>query len=201
MNFRMRKTAPLILIFILLFSEGFSWGEENIDLLTENLREMAAKGDGEAAFALGLRYEFGNGVKRDPREAWYWFSLAGKKNITGSWLYLGMKYLAGNGVKQDRSQAKQYLQKAALHGWPMAQSLLAGLYLEENRPIEAAVWLQIAAEKGYPGALAQLNELRQTHPLEQDVVSRRLEGILRLMNRKGPLPRNHQAGDGPLPAP
>ncbi|BCO09879.1 hypothetical protein GF1_22550 [Desulfolithobacter dissulfuricans] len=197
----MRKTAPSLLIFIILFSGGFSWGGGNSDPLTAPLRELADKGDGEAAFALGLRYEYGDGVERDPEEAMYWFSRAGESNVPAAWLYQGMKYLTGNGVEQDRARAEQYLQKAALHGWPMAQFLLANLYLEENRAMEAAIWLELAAENGYPGARAQLEELRQTNPLEQSIVARRLARVRELMNRKRPAPRNHRAGDGPLPAP
>ncbi len=197
----MRKIAPILLLLLILFSGDFSWGRGNSAPLTATLRELADKGDGEAAFALGLRYEYGDGVARNPKEAWYWFSRAGEKNIAGAWLYLGMKYLTGNGVEQNRAQAEQYLQKAALQGWPMAQFLLATLYLEENRAMEAAIWLQLAAENGYPGALTQLEELRRTYPLEQDVVSNRLARIRELMNRKRPSPRNHRADDGPLPTP
>lgn len=43
------------------------------------LKDKASKGDPEAQFSLGFRYEFGSEVPKDLDEAYYWFNKAGKQ--------------------------------------------------------------------------------------------------------------------------
>ncbi|MCI5146368.1 MAG: sel1 repeat family protein [Candidatus Electrothrix sp. AR3] len=141
----------VILLGLLLFQPCYLWADEQ---LTQEIRQLAEQGDPEAAFSMGLRYDLGDGVERDPELAAQWFEKAAKKKIAGAYLYLGMKYEFGAGVGQDKQTAIDWYKQAALRGWPQAAFLLGNLYLHLSTPnsIHGCAWLTLAAAQGYPGA-------------------------------------------------
>ncbi len=47
-------------------------------------RYAARRGDAQSQFALGYNYHYGNGVKQDPVESYFWLYLAAKAGIQGS---------------------------------------------------------------------------------------------------------------------
>ncbi|MCI5222349.1 MAG: sel1 repeat family protein [Candidatus Electrothrix sp. AR4] len=124
------------------------------DQLTKRIRLLADQGDREAQFSMGLRYDLGDGVVRDPELAVHWFAKAAAAGVSGACLYLGMKYEFGAGVKQDKEAAINWYERAAVQGWPQAAFLFGSLYLTRSNEdfLQGCAWLFIAAEQEYPGA-------------------------------------------------
>ena len=148
----------LSILFFLVFSPLlFPAFLQAGDQLFADTLQLAEKGDAEAQFSLGLIYDTGRADKRNPEKAIYWFTQAAEAGIAGACLYLGIKYEFGTGVQQNRSQAQYWYKKAALQGWPQAAFLLGTLYLAQPQPdqVQGCVWLQIAADQGFPGAEQQ----------------------------------------------
>jgi len=165
----MKTAVPLIFLLLLLQATSLfippATVQANEQLFSATLH-LAEQGDPEAQFSLGLLYDTGNQVERNPEQAAYWFTQAADGGVTGACLYLGMKYEFGTGVKQDRTRALHWYRQAALKGWGQAAFMLANLYLNNQRPdlAQGCSWLQIAADQEFPGA-----ELaRQQHCSELD---------------------------------
>ncbi|WP_417911187.1 tetratricopeptide repeat protein [Candidatus Electronema sp. PJ] len=143
------KTVFLVLLF--LGAPSLLWAD---DELTARIRKFAEQGDPKAEFSMGLRYDLGDGLERNPELAAQWFRKAAEHGIVGACLYLGLKHEFGNGVKLDQAMASSWYERAALLGSAQAAFLLGNLYriLEDPDTIRGCVWLEIAAKQGYPGA-------------------------------------------------
>ncbi|HXW92141.1 MAG TPA: GAF domain-containing protein, partial [Terriglobales bacterium] len=69
------------------------------------LRGLAEQGDAAAQFAMGVRYETGEGVDQNDLEAVRWFNKAAEQDDPGAQAMLGAYYWAGRGVPADPVQA------------------------------------------------------------------------------------------------
>ncbi len=143
-------TITILLCRILLPS--LLWADD--EQLVHDIQLLAEQGDPEAQFSIGLRYDLGDGVERNPKLAAKWFTMAANSGIGGACLYLGIKYEFGAGVEQDKDAAEQWYLKAAFKGWPQAAFMLGNLYLSPPKvqQVKGCGWLTVAAEQGYPGA-------------------------------------------------
>mgnify|MGYP003302279266 CR=1 FL=1 len=79
------------------------------------LKEMAEKGEVEAQFHLGLKYEFGLGVTEDDAEADKWYRKAAEQGDTSAQYILGEKYDFGLGVTEDDAEAAKWYRKSHEH--------------------------------------------------------------------------------------
>ena len=61
------------------------WLYENYDRALLILRSAAEGGEPWAQLRLGVFYEFGNGVTKDPRQAAEWYKKAAKQEAEGGW--------------------------------------------------------------------------------------------------------------------
>lgn len=98
------------------------------DLSTSMLRleQMQAQGgDIEAQFALGARYEDGNGIEPDLGEAIRWYTEAAEGGHTEAQFKLGHFYEQGRGVAADPAKAKGWFELAATNGHAGARQHLA----------------------------------------------------------------------------
>ena len=77
--------------------------------------------------ALGELYFDGNGVPKDSREAFNWFSKAAAMNNPTGLYYLAAMYEKGNGVGQDHTEAIALYRKSAQLGYAPAKQKLQGL--------------------------------------------------------------------------
>lgn len=154
----MKPIKSLFILILLLFIQPSCL---RADQLLDDTRQLAEQGDEEAQFSMGLRYDTGDGVERNPQQAVQWFNKAAKAGVAGACLYLGMKYEFGAGVSQNRKTAIHWYKKAAVQGWTQAAFLLGTLHLKPPKPdqVQGCAWLQIAAEQGYPGA-TETNQLK-----------------------------------------
>ncbi len=120
------------------------------------IRKEAESGDAEAQFALGARYYFGKGVKKDYAEAFSWFSKAAEKEHIKAEYNLGICFYYGKGVEKNFVKAVSWYKKAAEKGFPDAQynlgkCLIEGTGIEKNFSM-AEHWLLKAAENGFSKA-------------------------------------------------
>jgi hypothetical protein len=69
------------------------------------LLQLADQGDAAAQFALGVRYETGDGVPQDDEEAVRWFNRAAEQDDPGAQGMLGAYYSAGRSVPADPVKA------------------------------------------------------------------------------------------------
>lgn len=109
---------------------------------------------------LGVQYLFGNGVKKDPKQAVIYFNSAAKQGLASAQSHLGSCYYNGTGVNRNYKQAFEWFKKAANKGDVIAQDNLGSCYLlghGTDQDHSAAVeWYQKAADKGNASAQAHL---------------------------------------------
>jgi hypothetical protein len=114
----------------------------------DQLKDMADKGNSDAANAIGLRYATGEGVKLNEREAVHWFTQAAEQGNVAAQSKLGAFYYSGRGVPQDLTRAYFWMVVASLNGDEASKALAphasARLTRGQVAAIEqnAARWLQ-----------------------------------------------------------
>ncbi|HTT20288.1 MAG TPA: GAF domain-containing protein [Candidatus Sulfotelmatobacter sp.] len=114
----------------------------------DQLKDMAAKGNADAANAIGLRYATGEGVRLNEREAVRWFTQAAEQGNVAAQSKLGAFYYSGRGVPQDTTRAYFWMVVASLNGDEASKALAphasARLTRAQIAAIEqnAARWLQ-----------------------------------------------------------
>lgn len=87
-------------------------------------RTAAEQGDARAQCRLGLLYEQGKGVKRDPAEAATWYRKAAEQGDARAQNNLAALHLKGEGVDKDRDAALTWLRLAAAQGHAAAMENL-----------------------------------------------------------------------------
>lgn len=122
----------------------------------EGLRLAADGGVARAQFSLGLRYESGTGVAKDPAQALHWFQKAAAQDYDEAEYMLGCCYNGEDGFVRDPAEAAKWWEKAAAQGYADAQYCLAMSYsvgqgVAQN-PAEAAKWWKKAAEQSHADA-------------------------------------------------
>jgi len=122
-----------------------------------NLIEAANHGDANAQFNLGLRYNTGNDVTKDKKEAVKWFRKAADQGNAEAQNKMGWCCYHGSGIEQNASKAIEWYRLAALQGNTAAQYKLSRCYKDgqgvTKDPKEAAKWYALAnksTKKGYP---------------------------------------------------
>lgn len=83
-------------------------------------RELAAQGVAPAQFNLGVMYDFGQGVAKDPVEAVRWYRAAAVQGHGGAQFNLAGMYFDGLGVAQDPVRSYAWFALAAAAGAPGA---------------------------------------------------------------------------------
>jgi hypothetical protein len=97
---------------------------------TENyaaLKQKADQGDAGAQLNLGLCYDNGRGVERDPVKAAEWYRKAADQGNADAQVNLGVCCAKGDGVERDLAKAAAWFRKAADQGDEGAKAALAKL--------------------------------------------------------------------------
>lgn len=114
---------------------------------------LAKQANPAAQYSIGLLYDQGKGVNKDPAQALKYLQLASKQGLPAAQYYLGVKYSAGLDVTKDSHIARQLLIQAAQQGHLQAQFHVASLYAKgEGGPQDqqqATYWFNQASENGY----------------------------------------------------
>ena len=132
-----------------------------------------------ALWQLGLMYENGEGVEKDPVKAFGYFSQIANEHadaaprgleadiVAQSFVKVGEYYADGlpdAGIPVDERRSHAMIMHAATYfGDADAQYRLGQLYLDDNElgenPLQSARWLSLAARKGHAAAQATLGDL------------------------------------------
>lgn len=120
------------------------------------LETLAAKDNAEAIYHLGMAYQTGAGLPRNPAKALEAFRRAAALGDVLAAYKLGCFY-AGQGeglVQDDPGIALQHKLVAAEAGYALAQQDVAALYAARGDLPAATDWLEKAMRQGWPDALA-----------------------------------------------
>ena len=123
----------------------------------------ANAGNQPAQRNLGIMYDQGLGVGRDPAQAALWFRKAAEAGNRDASYQLATMYENGRGVTQDTRQALDWYRKAALLGDVDSQVKLGRAYMDGTMVAkdegEASAWFQRAADQGNFYALNRLGAM------------------------------------------
>ena len=123
--------------------------------------DLAALGDAQSQFGLGMIFESGRGVPPDAEKAAGYYLKAADQGMSEAQLSLGSLFEHGRGVARDLERAAALYRSAAQQGNAQAQYNLAALYLggegiapDRERGI---AWLRLSARQRYGRALQRLD--------------------------------------------
>ena len=130
-------------------------------------RNLAEKGDADAAFNLGQAFRLGRGVPADSAQAKRWFEMAANKGHVDAQVSLGL-LLFDSG---DRGAAMSWLNKAADKGEPRAllvvgTALFNGDGLKQD-PVLGYAYVSRAAAQGLAPAKGTLADMDKILTVEQ----------------------------------
>lgn len=172
---RGRQVLPWLILVLLCLPTVYAGWDEADKARREGdhataMREyhaLAAKGDVDAEYTIGVVYENGLGVPRDPQKAFEIYYKVAKKGAgevsTVAKYALGILYSQGRGIAQDRNEAVRWWLTAANEGFVPAQYNVGLAYdlgggVSQNYP-EAFKWYQKAADAGDARAMNQLGNM------------------------------------------
>jgi hypothetical protein len=117
-------------------------------------KKLADQGNADAQYILGVMYERGKGVLKDPEQAAAWHRKAAEKGISNAQFNLAAMYAEGRGVPKDDQQAMAWYRKAAEQGDAEAQFSLGQMYDSDQGLSKGAreppAWYRKAVEQGLP---------------------------------------------------
>ncbi|MGD9600864.1 MAG: tetratricopeptide repeat protein [Gammaproteobacteria bacterium] len=93
----------------------------------DSLARAADEGDARALLCLGVMYQLGLGVSRDPAHAASWYERGALAGDRAAQFNLGLLYLNGEGVTRNHEAAFGWLQASMERGHTRAQHYLAML--------------------------------------------------------------------------
>ncbi len=158
--------------------DGAGGGISSTDLVAA-LEDAALAGQPMALYQLGLMYESGEGVAKDPVKAFGYFSQIADEHadaapkgveadiVAQSFLKVGEYYRTGlpeAGIQKNEAYSNKLIMHAASYfGDADAQYKVGELYLDDkelgDNPLQSARWLNLAARKGHAGAQAKLGSM------------------------------------------
>lgn len=141
-------------------SANNAYDEGDIYLAFRMWSGLAAQGNADAAFKVGMMYDRGEVVEHDASQAAYWYQQAANAGHPYAQHNLGVAYANGDGVEIDISKAMGWWLQAAEHGNVDSQYNLGIIYAMGSYGIhrdtaKALKYWRRAAQKG--DAMAQFN--------------------------------------------
>jgi uncharacterized protein len=138
--------------------------------LVAALRTMAAAGDAEAAYHLGMMRHLGIGGLKDEKAAFEFFKQAADSGDPLGAYKLGDYYArpANGFVTEDRNEALRLKTIAAEAGYALAQHDVARLHFDAGDMDSALEWLLRSAQQGHTEALRALASLYNSDAIPKD---------------------------------
>jgi TPR repeat protein len=172
------KTAADAALAMANSLDGAGGGISSRDLV-DALEDAALAGQPMALYQLGLMYEAGEGVEKDPVKAFGYFSQIADEHadtapkgveadiVAQSFLKVGEYYRTGlpeAGIQKNEAYSTKLIMHAASYfGDADAQFKVGEMYLDDkelgDNPLQSARWLNLAARKGHAGAQAKLGDM------------------------------------------
>ncbi len=100
----------------------------DFSVVKTELTELANAGDDRAQFNLAVSYSYGNGVEKNPAEAFKWYEKAALQGNTRAEFNLASSYFDGQGTERNRQQAIRWYEAAAQDGDVAANVALGNIY-------------------------------------------------------------------------
>lgn len=165
----MRFTVSFVSIFFsLLFTSPASsadwesakraYQQKDYAAALKEVVPLAEQGNSDAQVLLGRMYLRGRGVLQSPGQALEWFKAAAAQGNTDGEFLLGSMYLL---PRSNTAEGLKWVRLAASHGNKDAQLLLGKTCLEglpelPRDPVQADMWLRLAAKDNLPFYGAEL---------------------------------------------
>ena len=132
---------------------------------------LAAGGNANAQYNVGVMYDKGLGVSKDERPAMFWYRKAAEQGRADAQFNLGLMYDMGRGVPKDDQQAMSWYRKAAEQGRADAQFNL-GLMYDMGRGVPkddqlAYFWWLLASVRGDADAVKARDRIESRITPEQ----------------------------------
>jgi TPR repeat protein len=138
----------------------------NYQMARREFKEAVSRGNYEGQYWIGLLYQYGYGVARDPQRAFKMTKDAAEHGVLLAERRLGEMYRDGYGVIQDYAKARKWLDEAATDGDVLAQRELGELYARATDipadPARAYAWFDIAARSGDQSAIDRRAKLAKS---------------------------------------
>lgn len=168
-------------------STQFQAAIESLNAMTApEMEAKAAAGDVMAQNVMGMAYKYGLGVRQDHARSVHWFRKAAEQGDSDAQFNLGRiygkafgAYAKGRAVPQDDKQAVLWYRRSAEQGYRPAQIALAEIYAEGGTgvardPVQAYVWMSLAASAGDSAASHKLPEYASRLTAEERVTAQDL---------------------------
>ena len=177
-----RTAKPCLLLLFFIFShianaDTFEEGKQaylrkDYARALEILKPLAEQGNSQAQITMGLMYDYGHGVTKDPTESIRWYRMAAEQGVPLVQHDLGVKYFQGQGVEQE---AAKWWEMSANAGIADSQFNLGLMYYRgigiDKDYARAAALFEKAAEQGHGNAqysLAVMYAFGQNKPKDYD---------------------------------
>ena len=132
----------------------------------KELERRASGDDRDAIHSLCYSQLYGEGLPKNPRQAFHWCKMGAELGISSSQTLLAEMYRFGIYVKKDDAIARQWYEAAAQQGHIHAQFMLGRLIFQYAKSTEeaqeACKWFLAASNAGYDKANEQLLQLDQS---------------------------------------
>ncbi|MBU2488818.1 MAG: sel1 repeat family protein [Proteobacteria bacterium] len=125
-------------------------------------RRLAAQGHSFAMLNLGMMYENGNGVPKNPAEAARWYEKGAEKDDPACLVRLGILLANGRGVPKDRVKALGCFFRAVELGEPAAQKPAGQVWERMENEERGRASVTAGQEPDYKEFLERL--ARETRP-------------------------------------
>lgn len=131
---------------------AIAYSNRNFEKAAILARALAAKGDRQAQYVLGMMLHDGEGMAQDYGQALKWLRKAADAGDAGAQDLLGIMYAEGHGVRPDPAEALRWCKVAAANGSRSSMANLGTMYATgrgvEKDPRQAMKWYRTAAKAG-----------------------------------------------------
>jgi uncharacterized protein len=141
---------------------------DDLRLSAHYFRLAADKGNATAAFKLGELYEAGQGVARDPVQAFYWYMKAAAQNNKHGQLKIGWCYQKGIGVQPDPKIATIWYRLAAENDNIWGYHMLAFMLADGEGVVKDAAQARRYFELSLPKTKDHWAKWKLAHLIEQE---------------------------------
>jgi uncharacterized protein len=169
------------------------YAQSNDDLIPA-LQQLATSNNPEAIYHLGMAYQTGTGLPKDPAKALAEFRRAASLGDVLASYKLGCFYDGQGGelVEVNTETALKYKLVAANAGYALAQQDVAALYAQKGDVATALLWLERAAAQGWSDALATYASVHNGAPSVTPDAAKTAAYFQLFLNRMDPTEKQKQ---------
>jgi hypothetical protein len=152
-----------------LASAKVSYEKKDYTAAFADLAPLAQQGNPDAQLILGKMYLMGQGVSKNEAQAMKWFKASGAQSNAEAQFFVGSMYLLPH---KDVGEGLRWLRLSAEQGNQDAQLILGKGYLQGSPelprdPVQAEMWLRLAAKDNLPFYGSQLASAEKQMSREQ----------------------------------